>query len=235
MFNTKIPLYGVMIILSLLSNVIVIIFTYNKKTFTKNELIGALVYENIGIIFGAKIFSYLEHINKYESFEFLKIGISSYGGLIGGLIMLTMFAFQFKKSIKEMLLTFMPSIPLMYALGKIGCFLVGCCHGIEYNGIFHVTYNFSQVANPNTPYVPVQLLESLFFIAIFIYIIFKTQKQKLDLNSLGKIITLCGLSKFILDFLRDSHIRVTLSTNQMLSIVFIIMGLIMIIKNQKCK
>ncbi len=235
MFNTRIPLYSLMILLSFLANVIVVLFLYKKFKFTTDEIIGALVYENIGIIVGAKVLTFIQNYQQYGKFDFLSLGLSSYGGVIGAIICLFIFGRQFKKSLKDMLFTFMPSIPLMYAIGKIGCFLAGCCHGIEYHGWFRVIYKYSLVAPPQTPLFPVQLTESILFTGIFIYIIKRIIDNKFDLKVLGINFILCGGGKFILDFLRMSHKGIILSLNQIISLVFISIGGIMIYRNNKIK
>lgn len=233
MINTKISLYSMMIILSLIANIITILIIYKKNNFTRDEIIGALVYENIGIIFGAKLLTYINHFKEYGKFDLLSLGLSSYGALIGAIICLVIFGLQFKKSLKEMLFTFMPSIPLMYAIGKIGCFLVGCCHGIEYNGIGSIVYKYSVVAPNHVHLFPVQIIETIAFTIIFIYMIRKVLKNQFSWQTLGISFILCGLSKFILDYFRSSHINTFLSTNQIISIIFIFIGIIMYIKNRK--
>ena len=227
MFNTNIPIYGVMILLALVSNVIIVLLIYKKYSFTKEEIIGAIVYENIGIILGAKIFSFIENYKLYKEFDFIKIGLSSYGAVIGAVIFLVIFSLQFKKSIKEMLFTFMPSIPLMYAIGKIGCFLVGCCHGIEYSGPLSISYKYSLFAKANIGYFPIQIVESIVFILIFIYAINKAIKNRFNARVLSISCILCGFSKFILEYLRFSHNSVDISLTQIIGITFIFAGLVL--------
>ena len=65
MFDTKISLYTLMILLSLFVNVVVVMIIYKKYNFTRDEIIGALVYENVGIIFGAKILTYIINYRVY--------------------------------------------------------------------------------------------------------------------------------------------------------------------------
>lgn len=126
----------------------------------------------------------------------------------------------------------MPSIPLMYAIGKIGCFITGCCYGIEYNGIGNIIYKYSLDAPQNVPLFPIQILETIIFFIIFMYIINKTLKNKFNWNSLGKSFILCGIAKFSLDFLRASHNNKILSLNQYVSILFILIGVYICIKNK---
>lgn len=234
MIKTKIPLYSTMILISLLANVIIVLLVYKKgNKFSKDEIIGALVYENIGIIFGAKLLTYIQNYKTYGNFYFLSLGLSSYGALIGAILCLIIFGMQFKKTIKDMLFNFMPSIPLMYAIGKIGCFLVGCCYGIEYNGIGNISYKYSEVAPNHVHLFPVQIIETIIFTIIFIYMINKIFKYKFNWKTLGISFILCGVAKFILDYFRNSHINTFLSLNQIISIVFIVIGIVMYIKNNK--
>ena len=53
------------------------------------------------------------------------------------------------------------SVPLIYAIGKLGCFLNGCCYGIEYSGPLHVVYEHADKAPNNTNLFPVQLAETI--------------------------------------------------------------------------
>ena len=231
MFDTSIPFYNIMILLSLIANVIVVVFNYRRFNFSKDEVIGSLVYENIGIIVGAKVLSYLT--NYSQEFNFLSLGLSSFGGVIGAIIFLAIFSLQFKKSFKDMLFVFMPSIPLMYALGKIGCFLAGCCYGIKYDGLGHVVYNYSLAAPSGVSLFPVQIVESVVFILIFVYNFYNILKNNFSYKTLSISFILCGFAKFCLDYLRDSHVSVILSVNQVISLLFIIIGFLIIRKRSK--
>ena len=233
MFNTKMPIYGLMIILSLVINIIIVLLIYKKYNYTKEEIIGAIVYENIGIICGAKILTYIQNYKEYGQFDFQSLGLSSYGAIIGAIICLIAFGLQFKKPLKDMLFTFMPSVPIMYAIGKIGCFLVGCCYGIKYNGIGNILYKYSEVAPNYVHLFPIQIIETISFTLIFIYMISKTIKNNFNWKTLGISFILCGLVKFTLDYLRASHVNTLLSSNQIISIIFIIIGIIMIEKKKK--
>ena len=234
MFNTKFPFYGIMILLALFSNIIVVFKISKKYNYDVTEIICLLLYENTGIIGGAKILSYIETYKGLNGkFNFITLGLSSYGAVIGALLLILLFSFQFKKNLKELLYIFMPSLPLMYAIGKIGCFLVGCCYGIEYNGIFKIMYNYSLSAPKRVYLFPIQIVETICFIIIFIYMIIKHYKNQFNVNILGKSFISCGITKFLLDYLRMSHKNIILSTNKIISIFFIIIGIIIIYTNNK--
>lgn len=234
MFNTKIPLYGIFIIIAISSGLLVIYKNAKHLNLKKEEIMGLLFYIGLGAIFGAKYFTFLTNPKKFNGiFDFTKIGLSSYGAVIGIIILLFLFSKQYKKSFKNLIYILLPSIPLMYGIGKIGCFLAGCCFGIEYNGPLSVVYNYSHSAPKGISLFPVQLLEAIIFIAISIYTYNKTNKNKSNCIIIGQISAICGASKFSLDYLRMSHIGKTFSTNQLVSLAFILIGLFLILGNVK--
>lgn len=216
MFNVELPFYSIMILLSLIINIIIVPLISKRYNFDKKEIICLLLYENVGIIYGAKILTFLKKYNELDGqFNFISLGLTSYGAIIGALLFLILFNLQFKKSFKEILYIFMPSMPLMYAVGKIGCFLTGCCGGIT---LGHVK-------------IPIQVIETITFSCIFMYMIIKHIQNRFDLKVIGVSSIFCGSSKFLLDFFRESHIGLVLSFNQVISIFFIIIGIIIVIYN----
>ena len=123
----------------------------------------------------------------------------------------------------------------MYSIGKLGCFLVGCCYGIEYNGFGKIMYQYSNEAPNNVYLFPVQLIESILFLIIFIYVKGKQYKNKFNITTVGNSLILCGITKFLLDFLRMSHKNIILSFNQCISILFIIISIMILLKYKKIK
>jgi prolipoprotein diacylglyceryltransferase len=219
MLNTTFPFYMTAILLSLVANIFVVNVAAKRYRFTRDELIGALCYENAGIILGAMALSYLHDPET--------VGLSAYGAVIGAILCLLAFGLQFKKTVGQMLFAFMPSIPVMYAIGKLGCFMVGCCHGVEYNGWGSVAYPYTHIGLENARFFPVQLAETLVFTGIFIYMMRKIMQNRLDTRCLGVSFVLCGGAKFALDYLRISHAGQVFSLNQIISIAFIAAGLLL--------
>ena len=219
MFNTKVPLYTVCIFLSLILNIFSVYYFKKTRSKQKFSFIKLIIFENIGIIFGCKLFTYLLNNN---SKSIIHSGMSSYGGLIGAIIMIVIFKIIYKLDLKNLILVILPSIPLMYSVGKIGCYLVGCCGGFIYSGIGAVSYKYSKYMDPNLTYFPVQLLETIVFFLIFLYIIIINKKGKYNYDSINKIFILCISAKFLLDYFRKEHNGLELSINQYVSIVIIL-------------
>ena len=233
MFDTKVPLYVYCIEIALIANIVVAIVLSKKYKYKTKEIISLVLIENFGIILGAKVYWFVENLQRANyKFSFFSSGMSSYGGLIGALLSLFVFKLVFKKNLKDLFYIFIPSVPIMYSISKIGCFLVGCCYGIEYNGIGKVIYNYSTYHKNPTYLFPVQLAESIVFLGIFIYNMVMHKKNKYDMKVIGINFILCGSAKFMLEFLRASHVGVILSPTQFVSILFAFSGFIIYVKKR---
>ena len=229
MFNTKIPLYGIIIIISIILGLINIYIRTKKFEFTKEERMAIILYIIIGVFFGSKLLTFILNFKKYNGFfDITKVGLSSYGGLIAMILMMLLFAIQFKKDKMTMLYIICSSVPLMYGIGKIGCFVAGCCYGIEYSGPLHIVYNYSLSAPKGVALFPVQICESITFLLIYLFIV--KMENKLSKEYLVSCtFILGGLCKFIWDFFRYNPTNNLFTPNKIISLFFIILGFIIYI------
>lgn len=222
MFDIKINLYGLMIILSLIANIIAEIFLLKRTDIISEEKTALIALESIGVIIGAILLHNFE-IGNFKLYKQISLGLSSYGALIGAILMMLLYCLVFKRNVLEMGKYLLMPIPLMYGIGKLGCFFAGCCHGIEYNGPLSIVYNYSKLAEAGVHYFPIQLVESIVFILIFIILIILYKKNYSKITEI-ELIT-CAFSKFALEYLRISHVDVVISTTQIISIVFFLLGI----------
>lgn len=58
-------------------------------------------------------------------------------------------------------------------------------------------------------------------------------KRKPIKKSIGEVYVICGCAKFLLDYLRMSHVGQFISVNQSVSLVFILIGLFLMLYTQK--
>ena len=158
MFDTQVPLYGIFIIISFICGLFVVYVNTKRFNFRIEEIISLLIFVVLGAIFGAKYYTFLANPKEFNGvFNFEKVGLSSYGAVIGIIILLIVFSKLYKKSFKHLILIMLPSIPLMYGIGKIGCFFAGCCYGIETNSWLGVKF-----PEMDHKVYPTQLFEALF-------------------------------------------------------------------------
>ncbi|NLB90423.1 MAG: prolipoprotein diacylglyceryl transferase [Clostridiales bacterium] len=100
-----------------------------------------------------------------------------YGGAIGGIGALVGLKVT-KADANAMTKIILPTIPLGHALGRIGCFLAGCCYGMPYYGPCSITFTYPAGNLPlHIPLFPVQLLEALINLLLFILLMKLSKKH----------------------------------------------------------
>ena len=228
----KIPSYSLFVMLGLLVGMTWFFLTIPPKKNVSKEntcyiVLSALLF---GLI-GSKILVIIENLNFIvEDFGSIKNllfnGKSIVGGLIGGY-----FGIRFiKKRLNiESVRTgneIAPAIALGMAIGRIGCFLVGCCYGVETNLSIGVDFG------DGITRIPTQLIEMIFCLGMFGYFLYK-QKKKKDLIPgilFKELILYYFVFRFIIEFIRDtSKIVMFISVYQ----IICILGIIYILKKIK--
>lgn len=180
--------------------------------------------------FGAKFFFILTIKNNAAVSSHLNFwlggGLVFYGGLVFGLCMAFLF-FKFKKIPFFYLNILIPSLAIGHGIGRIGCFLAGCCYG-KTSDFFWSVFMHSNWRHP------VQIYEAIFQISIGIligrYLSKQVEKNK-SLNSLwiNYLITY-SIFRFFIEYLRDDTIRgiwsFGLSTSQIVSLIIFVISLL---------
>jgi phosphatidylglycerol:prolipoprotein diacylglycerol transferase len=251
-FGKTISIY---MIISLIGVLTVLLFTYKlakKHKLDEFHMLYMMLFAFLGVVFGGHILYAITNI-KYiiklccdlsviKSFDdfinnviYIFGGSVFYGGLIGGLS--ASFLYMKKKKINygEYSDVASMAIPLFHTFGRIGCFLSGCCYGVEWKYGFVYHYSVAQGAN-DVPRFPVQLVEAILNFALFIlmYILFKKGKCKHRLLLLYLLIY--PVYRFVLEFFRGDDYRgflLGLSTSQLISIVIFVVALLSLILLQR--
>lgn len=208
------PIYGIMILVALIIGMCFNII-FLKKQNIKNQHIALFVFmASVYSMFGGVILNSITT----GSFDFTKFGLSSYGGAFGILVSAIMFE-KMTNSNKEFIKSAVLSLPLIYSISKLACFFAGCCYGIPYSGIFSVIYPYKL----NFSVFPIQLAETIsFFIVFVVCLLFRKNKY-----NVGITIVLSAFTKFLLDFLRYDHLSKFITINQIISIGFIAVTIIL--------
>lgn len=170
-------------------------------------------------------------------------GLIYYGGFVGALIALGVFARVHKEKGLALLDFAVTSLPLGHALGRIGCFLNGCCHGREYEGLFSVTYPWHSLpwyaqyeanrlaadAGRTNPVHPVQLYEAAFNLVLYVLLVMAFRRRKTDGGVTVLYLLLYPAGRFLFEFLRgDERMQwFHLNVAQALSAVFFTVGIVL--------
>ena len=204
---------------------------YNFCLFTA---IGAMV---VGY-FSAVLFQGLYNIATYGRFYIM--GATFYGGLIGGAgFFLAIYFFVGNIVFKEdkiHLKRFFDiadiaacSITIAHSLGRVGCLLVGCCHGRVTNEWYGINMWVDINGDGALEYaklVPTQLFEAVFLALLFFYIVLRVKdKQTYCLQ-----IYMCvyGVWRFIIEYMRNDYRGTTViesvTPSQFIAILMVLGG-----------
>ncbi|MCD7904454.1 MAG: prolipoprotein diacylglyceryl transferase [Clostridiales bacterium] len=237
------PSYGLMVITGYIFSMGFALFNCRRKRLPVVDGLYFFAFVMVFAAVGAKILYitanlkwYTENLNIiFESFAslryYLGAGFVFYGGLIGGCIGAIAYSHYFSINGTKIAECFVPGIPLFHFFGRIGCFLAGCCYGIEYEGIFSVVYTNSLGAPNGSAYLPVQLIEAGFNLIIFLLLIITEKRLKKPLQNFGLYGLLYGVLRFVLEFFRGDSERGVFgifSTSQWISLFIIPFGLYML-------
>lgn len=204
-----------------------VVFLLLKKRGVPTNYIGYSILLNVVLIlYGGKLFTV---VTRGFQISIFTAGFSSLGGAIGLLVGIFVFGKIYPEGRTSLWEAYVTVLPLLYGISKIGCYLVGCCHGISYEGPLAVVYDSDYMQGG--PYFPVQLAESLGFLGIFavgLLVYLRSSRR----NLVPVIMILCATTKFLLDFLREEHLGKVLSANQLVCMVFFLWGVRTLIKNK---
>ncbi len=147
----------------------------------------------LGGIAGARILYIFLNFNFFlrnpaEVFMVWHGGLVWYGGFLGG-VLFGIFYLRKNKLDNPAVLDFIaPYIALGQAIGRIGCFLNGCCYG--------------------KPGIPAQFIASFLSFMIFIYLLKKQRKPHVKGNIFILYLILYSLKRFFVEFGRGDSAQI---------------------------
>jgi phosphatidylglycerol:prolipoprotein diacylglycerol transferase len=156
-------------------------------------------------------------------------GATFLGGLVGGVLafligyfLIGHYIFTCRENIKyfpRLLDVAAASITSAHGFGRLGCLMVGCCHGAQteaWYGIYHVDLG--------AKVVPIQLFEALFLFFICAITVWMLTKKKR--GAMALYMSSYGIWRFVIEFFRDddrgSTIVDFLTPSQLVSILLVI-------------
>lgn len=239
LFNKTIYMYAFMAIVGGLIAGWFTCIQARKKNLNVDDVIVWMLMICIGIFCGGHIFYAITNYDKFylllhagsikqfvNGFTIVFGGSVFYGGLIGGFSVGMIHLAVRHSNITEHADIIAPAVPLFHGFARIGCFLGGCCYGIESPFGFTYTHSLVEAAN-NVNRFPVQLLESACNFALFAVLWMMLSKGKLKGMLFPMYILMYSVIRFSDEFLRGDAIRGfvgCLSTSQFVSIILFVIS-----------
>ncbi|HEX7051041.1 MAG TPA: prolipoprotein diacylglyceryl transferase [Longimicrobiales bacterium] len=245
----RITTFGLMLVLSILTGAWVL-----SKQLERREIDGAVAWDvatwvAIAGVLGAKLYFLALHWRAVVADPLGELlsrgGLVWYGGLLGGVLT---FYWQVRRRnlpLGKMFDATAPALMLAYAVGRIGCFLVGDDYGLPTNGWMGIA--FPEGAPPSTAgYLrsvgadiplsvpdatvlavhPTQLYEVAAALVLFA-ILWKVSSRAWRPGRLfGLYLALYGVERFLIEFVRAKGDRFVfgLSTSQVASLILFVIA-----------
>lgn len=194
---------------------------------------------------GEKIIKfYIAHPSRM--FNIFKGGLAYYGGFIFGTIAALIFMKRRGMNVLFTSDTIGYGTAIGLFLGRIGCFLNGCCFGLPTDSFIGVHFPkgsaaFAEMANAGivdrakdtlTPAViPTQLIESIFSLLLFFYLyLFLRRHKRYDGQIIIHFTSIYAVFRFMIEYLRNDNRGIffgLLSSSQIVSIIIFVGSLLL--------
>lgn len=250
----QLPAYGVMAV----TGYIVGMYLINKEA-NRNKINPILIQSLsmwiiVGMLIGGRIWYVLENWYQFSGdlisiFQLWEGGMVFYGGFIGGFVGGILFIRLAKLPLRKVMDITAPGIAIAISIGRIGCFLNGCCFGRITESCIGVRFParwyppafvdhlqrdlISSGAGYSLPVIPTQLISAFNLFLIFL-ILWKMRTKKVFNGFLFSLfIGLYGLQRFVVDFFRyyseNALILKFLTLSQVFSIIMLLISAVVII------
>ncbi len=238
LFGKEYSYYAVLALIgALLAGAFSFIFA-KKRGLNEVKMVFLLLFSVIGVFIGGHLLyavtnidklAYLPKVQNFMEFIYLMAfvfgGQVFYGGLLGGILAGVIYAKVTKlDNFSGYADIAACAVPLFHVFGRIGCFLSGCCYGVESD--FGFTFHNAVIESANgVNRFPVQLFEAGFNVCLFIFLLFMLGKDKFKNRLFMLYMFLYAIVRFILEYFRGDEYRgflFGLSTSQIISVLIVI-------------
>lgn len=159
-----------------------------------------------------------------------------FGGILGGILGGYLYCRRSKLEAWKYFDLGLVSVALAQGFGRIGCFLAGCCYGVETDCPLSVNFTHSDFAPPGNR-VPTQLISSgLDFLLFFFLILYDRKWKKRDGEVTAWYLIFYSAGRFLLEFWRGDAARGSvggLSTSQFIGIFTLAAGLVLLVLRRR--
>ncbi|MCX6097049.1 MAG: prolipoprotein diacylglyceryl transferase [Caldiserica bacterium] len=229
--------YGVMIAVSIAISITIVYVESRRQGINTDDVLDLAIVAVIGGILGARIgwiltspdvLWYLAH--PLRILAIWEGGLSYFGGILGGVIAAHFMVRRRRMGFWRMADIIAPLLALSFGIGKIGCWLNGCCGGTATTSWLGVIFTnpLSECDLLNQKIWPAQLFNSAFGFLAFAVLFWVVRKRKhYDGQVFVWYLYLYGATSFVVEFFRYIPVHVLrLTPNQWTDITIIAVGII---------
>lgn len=198
--------FGLMLSLAFALAVLVAFFNARNHGVDRWLMIDMALWMFLAGLVGARLVFVLLNWSYYaanpvEVFATWEGGVSFYGAILGGFLVVVAFARRRRLQLGPVADAIAPGVALAASVGRLGCALNGCCYGLPTSGLWGVFTRFA----PGLRH-PTQLYESTLYLLSFLFLL---GWQKKHAKVPGQLfLTFVGLylaGRFAVEFLREGE------------------------------
>ena len=210
--------YGLMLVVAFFIAVTLSSEEAKKQGINPDFIFNLFFIAFISGIIGARIFYVIENLSYYlkSPLEIVMLshgGMSWFGGLILGLASGVIYLRFKKEGIYKIFDLVVPFLALAQSLGRVGCFLNGCCFGKE--SIYGIYFPAQGLI-----LIPTQLYSSFILLLIFVILRFLQGRLHKEGQVFYAYLCLYSIKRFFIEFLRADN-KIILSNLTLFQIISI--------------
>jgi len=229
--------YGVLLAAAYLAGLKLAMSRAKTRGLDSTRVLDLGIYIIISALVGAKLLLLVTDFGAYTSnprelLTLARVGGVFYGGLILAVLVSLWYMRRHRMPLWPTCDAFAPGIALGHAIGRLGCFLAGCCYGrptdAPWGVIFTDAFTSSYVGTPlHVALHPVQLYESAAEIVILaLLLLLERRSRGFAGRTFWTYVLLYGVVRFGLEFFRGDERGAVLglSTSQFISVVLVVLA-----------
>lgn len=250
--NFEITTFGLMMFAAFVVAGAVLTRLFKRYGLDEELASSIVVAAALGGIIGAKIYYAILFRDWHLLFD--RAGLVWYGGLIGGALACSWLIWRKKVQFLLVADAAAPALSIGYALGRIGCFLVGDDYGRPTDAWFGIAFpkgappttaeqlrRFGAAVDPALPpdailrVHPTQLYETAAALVMFFILMAIHRRPHPKGRPWGLFLILLGIERFLVEFVRakDDRFFGPFTVAQVISVVLVVVGGVLVVNAER--
>jgi len=229
--------YGLLVAVAFILATILIVRDARRYGLSSDAVFDCVIFMFAGGIIGARVLFVALNWRHFSDniLGVLKIyegGLAFQGALIGGAIAVVTVCVIKRLPIRKVGDLLAPYIALGQSIGRIGCFLNGCCYGKVISSGVGITFPGETLMR-----IPVQIYSSLALFLIFVILLASRKKRHFSGAIFSGYLILYGIFRFFMDFIRgdELHALAGITLSQAIGIGTFLCGIILYVFFRRIK
>lgn len=215
--------YGLMIGLGFLAAVLTACYRAKKYNLSADHVSSLAIFVLLFGFAGGKLLYIIVDFKNFIKAPLQMLGSEGfvvYGGIITGILTIVLYCKLKKLSVLSYMDILVPSIAVNQALGRVGCFMAGCCYGRETDSCIGVIFPKGALAPAGVKLLPTQLISAVGMLLIAIGLMLYATRQQVRGTVAGYYLGAYAIGRFVIEFFRADYRGSVgfLSTSQFISI-----------------